>query len=61
MFITTSDFTPEAKKFSKNAGVNVVLVDGGKLLELMYEHGVGFAREERMEIKSVDEGYFSNE
>ena len=28
-------------------------------MELMYEHSVGFAREERMEIKSVDEGYFS--
>lgn len=59
VFITTSDFTPEAREFSKNAGINVVLVDGRNLLELMYEHGVGFAREERMEIKSVDEGYFS--
>ena len=59
VFITTSDFTPDAREYSKNAGVNVVLVDGGKLLELMYEHDVGFAHEERMEIKSVDEGYFS--
>ena len=59
VFITTSDFTPDAREYSKNAGVNVVLVDGGELLELMYEHSVGFAREERMEIKSVDEGYFS--
>lgn len=59
VFITTSDFTPEAREYSKNAGVNVVLINGGDLLDLMYEHDVGFAREERMEIKSVEEGYFS--
>ena len=58
VFITTSDFTSEAREYAKNTHVNVVLVNGEKLLELMYEHGVGFAPV-HMEVKSTNESYFS--
>lgn len=59
VFITTSNFTPDAQEFAKNANVNMVLVDGEEFLERMYEHGVGFTSEKGMEIKGVDKGYFS--
>lgn len=61
VFITTSDFTPEARDLAEKAAANLVLVNGEDLLEDMYEHGVGFTSEKRMEIKSIDKSYFSDE
>lgn len=58
VFITTSDFTSEARKVAENPGANIVLVNGEVLLENMYEHGIGFMSEKRAEIKSVDKNYF---
>lgn len=58
VFITTSDFTLEARELAEKAGANIVLVNGEGLLENMYEHGVGFMSEKQAEIKSVDNDYF---
>lgn len=59
VFITTSDFTDDAKKFAQSSGSKLILVNGKTLVGYMYEHGVGFKRVKEMEIKEVDEGYFS--
>lgn len=58
VFITTSDFTLEARELAEKANANIVLVNGEDLLENMYEHSVGFIPEKQMEIKSVDKSYF---
>ena len=59
VFITTSDFTDDAEKFAKSSGSQIILVNGKKLVKYMYEHNIGFQHVEKMEIKAVDEGYFS--
>lgn len=61
VFITTSDFTGDAEKFAKSSGSRIILVNGKKLVDYMYEHNVGFQHVKKMEIKEVDEGYFSTE
>lgn len=59
VFITTSDFTDDAKKFAQGSGSKLILVNGKKLVDYMYEHDVGFKRVKDREIKEVDEGFFS--
>lgn len=59
VFITTSDFTDDAQRFVQSTDYKIKLVNGKKLVDYMYEHGVGFQHVEKMEIKEVDEGYFS--
>lgn len=61
VFITTSDFTLEAREVAEKADANIVLVNGEGLLENKYEHNVGFMPEKRAEIKSVDKNYFPDE
>ena len=59
VFITTSDFTDDAVQFANSSGSRIILVNGKKLVDYMYEHNVGLQHVEKMEIKKVDEGYFS--
>jgi HJR/Mrr/RecB family endonuclease len=61
LVITTSDFTKDAIKES-NAPFKmpVSLVNGNKLIKLIFEHGVGIKKEEE-EIYSIDNDYFQSE
>lgn len=59
VFITTSRFTQEAVEYSKNLDCKVVLIDGQKLAELMITHDVGVQSRRVLEMKKVDEDYFS--
>lgn len=61
VFITTSDFSSEAKEYAKLAGQNIILISGQKLVELMIEHNVGVSQLESYAIKKVDHDYFSDE
>lgn len=59
IFITTSDFTKQAiDAINRNNGISVVLINGQKLVELMYEYNVGVSVEKTITIKRVDSDYF---
>ena len=60
VFITTSSFSQGAIDFAKKYN-NIVLVDGEKLVELMYEFGVGVRVVSKHEIKAIDKDYFDDE
>ena len=58
VFITTSGFTADAIQFAKNIAQKVILIDGGRLAELMIEHNVGVSITRTIAIKRVDSDYF---
>ena len=59
IFITSGEFTPDAKKFiEKITDASVVLVNGFRLAELMAKNGVGVSKERTIEIMKVDQDYF---
>ena len=60
IFITTSEFTKEAKDYA--AGLRnskIILIDGEELAELMIDHGIGVATAATYEVKRVDSDYFA--
>jgi len=60
VFITTSRFTRDALNFDPKNGVTIILIDGEKLVELMYEYNVGVNVIETFVIKKVDSDYFES-
>jgi len=59
IFITTSDFTDEAKKVSSKRGaVPIVLINGDRILSIMLEKGLG-VRREPLTVSRIDEEFFS--
>jgi len=62
VFITTSDFTKDAKEAADSAhGKRVILINGDRLAELMMDHDVGVNVQERYILKRVDLDFFSEE
>jgi len=64
VFFSTSSFTKEAVEYAaKVSGKKIILIDGRRLAELMYEHGVGVseAKKSSFIIKTVDFGFFDEE
>lgn len=61
VFITTSSFTNEAKEYAKNINSNIILVDGKLLTKLMIEYNVGVQIKDIVQIKKIDEDFFSEE
>jgi len=60
IFITTSTFSSEATEYaSKIDSPKIVLIDGSRLAELMFEHDVGVTKEEVYRVKKIDHDYFS--
>lgn len=59
VFITTSGFSSGALEFAKHAGSTLVLIDGNKLVDYMYDYGVGFS-EKKVDLKQIDDNYFSD-
>ena len=59
ILITTSDFTREAiEAVSYSTTVSIVLINGYKLVNLMYEHNIGVGVEKVIQIKKIDNDYF---
>lgn len=59
IFITTSDFSDEAKKVSSKRGaVPIVLINGDKIVNIMLEKGLG-VRQEPLTITRIDEEFFA--
>lgn len=59
IFITTSNFSSEAREYVKNVDAKIILIDGRQLVELMWECNVGLSPIASYEIKKLDLDYFS--
>ena len=59
IFITTSDFSDEAKKMSSRRGaVPIVLINGDRMVNIMLEKGLG-VRQEPLTVTRIDEEFFA--
>lgn len=58
IFITTSDFTKDAKEYVEKVSQNIVLINGTTLAKLMIECNVGVQVSYTYEIKKIDNDYF---
>jgi len=59
VFITTSRFTPAARKFAEGLPQpRIVLVDGDQLADLMLEHEIGVALDKVFKVYKIDENFF---
>ena len=59
VFVTTSDFSHEARVYLTKVQHRIVLINGQMLAKLMIQHGVGVRARTTYVIRSVDEDYFS--
>ncbi|MBX3728133.1 MAG: restriction endonuclease [Candidatus Sumerlaeia bacterium] len=61
VFITTSEFTADARAFVTNIEAKVALIDGRALTDLMIDHGLGVTTDAIYEIKRIDSDYFAED
>jgi len=61
IFITTSDFSADARGYVAQIDLKIVLIDGRQLANLMIEHGVGVTRIRSYDIKRLDSDYFAED
>lgn len=58
VFVTTSLFDESAIKKAREAHHSIILIDGDKLVELMFQYNVGVQIIDTYEIKKIDEDFF---
>ncbi len=58
IFITTSDYTKDARDYVKTAQKSIVLINGEELAKYMVEYNVGVSVKKVYEIKKIDNDYF---
>jgi restriction system protein len=58
IYITTSGFSEEAKKYAQKIDSHIVLIDGKTLAGYMIDFNVGVSIERSYEIKELDEDFF---
>jgi restriction system protein len=61
IFITTSNYSDEARTYVKNIGTKVVLIDGEQLSNYMIDYEIGVSKEITYDIKKIDTDYFTEE
>ncbi len=61
VFITTSDFSREAREFASAIDNKIILIDGSELAEYMIDFNVGVSLVNLYEIKRIDSDYFIEE
>lgn len=59
VFVTTSDFSKEAKDYLNKVQHRIVLINGNRLARLMIQHEVGVRARKTYVLRSVDEDYFA--
>jgi restriction system protein len=59
VFVTTSDFSREARDYIQRVQHRVVLINGRKLTDLMIAYEVGVRARQTYVLRSVDEDYFA--
>ena len=60
LFITTSNFSKDAEKYVNEIDMRVVLINGDKMSELMYDYGLGVNHKSTYEVKDIEESYFDD-
>lgn len=58
VFITTSDYSPDARSYAAQVSDSIVLVDGAQLTAFMIDYGVGVAIQRTIKIGRIDSDYF---
>ena len=58
VFITTSDFTADARDYVTRIEKRIVLISGAELADLMVEHGIGVTEITAYILKRLDTDYF---
>ena len=58
VFVTTSEFDGPAIKKAHDAHHTIILIDGKKLVDLLYQHSVGVQVQDIYEVKVVDDNFF---
>ena len=58
VFVTTSQFTSQARTFAERIARRIVLIDGQQLAQLMIKHDVGVRIQDTLHIKKIDEDFF---
>jgi restriction system protein len=58
VFITTSDYSNSVQEYLNTRQENVILINGEKLVQLMYEYNQGVSVRKNIEIKALDNDYF---
>jgi restriction system protein len=58
IFITTADFSGEAREYAGRIDSKIVLIDGRQLCSLMLDFGIGVSTVATYEVKKVDNDYF---
>lgn len=61
VFLTTAEFTREAREFTNMIEASIVLIDGHRLAKLMVDHGVGVSVAVEYVVHRIDSDYFSEE
>ena len=59
IFLTTSSFTKEAKKYVEALESKIILIDGDRLTRLLVDHDVGVEKIGSYVVKSIDADYFT--
>ena len=58
VFITTSEFTKDARDCTPQNGVKLVLIDGKELVDYMIQFNVGVSTKKTYDVKKIDSDYF---
>jgi restriction system protein len=58
VFVTTSSFDEKASKKAREAHHTIILVDGERLVDLMYQFNVGVQVRNQYEVKQIDSDFF---
>lgn len=61
VFITTSEFTKQARDFVQKIDAKIVLIDGKALCELMIDFNVGVTPTKPIELKKIDLDFFTED
>ena len=59
IFITTANFSKEARDYVSKIDSKIILIDGEQLTKLMIDHGLGVTPIATYEIKKMDSDYFT--
>ncbi len=61
IFITTSNYSREAKEYASSIENKIILIDGVQLTQLMIDHNIGVSPSATYETKKIDLDYFTEE
>ena len=59
VFITTSNFSPDAEEYASRIDSRIILIDGARLTRLMVDHNVGVSPVGVYEVKKIDSDFFT--